>query len=228
MPDITFLSVVGNQMLVTFENDATQFFSPTPAGLWIPVSDAPPDDVGDDGGDGASEDDDTDPEPAAPPPEPPDPPKPPANGVDLYNPWKNVPITGSWQNHMSYSLGGIDYPLSYGTPIKAPANGTLHISGGSGDYAAGQVGSAGRRSILYLDKKFARKKARGPREGEGPMVAIVFQHQSQFGRAKHYNKGDIIGYSGASANGSNYGGDIHLHIHGLNRAGARVNFLNYF
>lgn len=223
------IRLLGNNLLGVFEDGSTQMFAPSTSGLYLPRGGGGGTDIGDDGGDGGSADDDTDPNPTAPPAEDPDPiPPPPTPGVDLYNPWKNVPITGSWLNHMSYSAGGIDYPLAYGTAIKAPANGTLHISGGSGEYAAGQVGSAGRRSILYLDKRFPRKKARGPREAAGPMVAIVFQHQSKFGRAKHYNRGDIIGYSGASANGSDYGGDVHLHIHGLDRSGARVNFLNYF
>lgn len=229
------LQLVGNNILATYDNDSTQFFVPTASGLFIPRGGAPDgkngtpsSNDGDNGGTGTSADDDTDPTPNAPAPPDPEPVKSSPNGIDLYNPWKNVPITGSWQNHMSYSAGGIDYPLSYGTPIKAPASGTLHISGGSGEWAAGQVGSAGRRSILYLDKKFPRKKPRGTREGEGPLVAIVFQHQSKFGQAKHYDRGDVIGYSGASANGSDYGGEVHLQVHGLNRSGSRLNLLNYF
>lgn len=153
---------------------------------------------------------------------------PPGSGP-IYNPWSSYPITGSWQDHMSYSLGGIDYPLGYGTPIAAPAAGTLHVYDGSGEYQTGWVGSAGRRSILYLDQPFTRTNPYlEQNEGSGQMVAIVFQHQSQFGVAgQHYAEGDIVGYSGASANGSDYGGDVHLHVHGLNSAGQRVDFLNF-
>jgi hypothetical protein len=68
-----------------------------------------------------------------------------------YNPWSGYRISNSWAGHMSYSLGGEDYPLAYGTALKAPAAGTLRTSGGSGEFAAGWIGSAGRRSILMLD-----------------------------------------------------------------------------
>lgn len=234
MPTLVSIRPVGNNLLATYDNDSTQMIIPTAGGFWVPrgAFTGPGANDGEAGEDGSSADDDTDPKPTAPPPDDPDPVEAPSNGVDLYNPWKNVPVSGTWENHMSYSLGGIDLPLAYNTPLKAPANGTLHINGGSGEYAAGVVGSAGRRAILYLDKKFPRKKARGIREGEGPMVAVVLQHLAKFGRAKHYNKGDIIGYSGASAvvGGvlDDYGSDVHLQVHGLNRSGSRVNFFNYF
>lgn len=227
MVSTTGIRHVGSNLVAYRDNGTQRFFVPTPGGLFLPT--ANPDDntdVGDDGGDGTSADDNTDPNPGSTDPGEPDPIT--SSGIDLYNPWKGIPFSGTWEDHMSYSAGGIDLPLAYGTPLKAPANGTLHVSGGSGEYAAGQIGSAGRRSILYLDKSFPRKKPRGTRESNGPMVAIVFQHQSRFGKAKHYNRGDILGYSGASANGNDYGGEIHLHIHGLDRDGARVNFFNYF
>lgn len=150
-------------------------------------------------------------------------------GATLYNPWANYAISGSWANHMSYSLGGIDYPLPYGTNLKAPAAGTLHTSGGSGEYRAGWVGSAGRRSILILDADFARvNPTLEQNEGTGPMHAIVFQHQSEFGTdGQHYAIGDVLGKSGASANGDDYGGDVHLHVHGLTAGGQRVDLLNF-
>lgn len=148
---------------------------------------------------------------------------------DIYNPWSGYSISGTWQDHMSYSAGGIDYPLGYGTRLAAPAAGTLHTSGGSGEFAAGWVGSAGRRSVLYLDTPMPRVNANlEQNEGSGPMVAIVLQHQSAFGNnGQHYGKGDYCGMSGASANGSDYGGQTHLHVHGLNASGQRVDFLNY-
>lgn len=132
-----------------------------------------------------------------------------------YNPWNGYRMTGTWQDHMSYSLGGEDYPLGYGTPLEAPASGTLQTSGGSGEYAAGQIGSAGRRSILHLDNPL------------GEMAAIVFQHQSAFGSPGWYAEGSTLGWSGASANGKDYGGDTHLHVHGLTAGGRRVPFTQY-
>lgn len=133
----------------------------------------------------------------------------------MYNPFSGWRITGSWANHMSYSLGGIDYPLPYNTPLRAPASGTLRTSGGRGEFAAGQVGSAGRRSILELDRPVLN------------LVAIVFQHQASFGAARHYDEGETLGLSGASANGNDWGGDVHLHTHGLLASGARVDWLGY-
>ncbi|TFD09829.1 hypothetical protein E3T26_14470 [Cryobacterium sp. TMT1-21] len=108
---------------------------------------------------------------------------------------------------MSYSEGGTDYPLDYGTPLPAPGAGRLVVNG--------WVGTAGRRSTLWLD------------EPSGPMVAVVFQHQSRFGVAGHYDEGQTLGWSGASASGRDYGGQVHLHIHGLNAGGKRVDFTLY-
>lgn len=145
------------------------------------------------------------------------------------NPYAGYPVTGSWYDHASYSAGGIDYPLAYGTALPAPAAGTLRTSGGSGEWEAGSVGSAGRRSILELDTPAPRRipAESTPPEGGGDMVAIVFQHQSAFGTARHYTEGETLGWSGASANGADYGGDVHLHIHGLNASGQRVDFTKF-
>lgn len=132
-----------------------------------------------------------------------------------YNPWSGYRMSNDWAGHMSYSLGGEDYPLGYGVALEAPASGTLQTSGGSGEYAAGWIGSAGRRSILHLDNPI------------GEMAAIVLQHQSAFATAKHYEEGETIGWSGASANGKDYGGDTHLHVHGLTKGGRRVPFTQY-
>jgi hypothetical protein len=131
---------------------------------------------------------------------------------------------------MSYSLGGVDYPLAYGTGIKAPASGVLHSvqTGGTSDVDTGWVGSAGRRSILVLDTDYPRQHPAQTGEGTGDLRAIVFQHQSVLGtHNKHYAKGVVLGKSGASANHQDYGGDVHLHVHGLNAAGQRVNLLNF-
>lgn len=146
-----------------------------------------------------------------------------------YNPWAGYPVTGSWADHGSYSAGGVDYPLGYGTTLVAPAAGTLRISGGSGEFAAGWVGSAGRRSILELDAPIGRLDPAEsyPPEAAGPMVAVVVQHQSEFGTAGPVVEGAPMGTSGASANGADYGGDVHLHVHGLDAAGNRLDFTKF-
>lgn len=225
MPSITTLAVAGNSIVATYDDDSRQLFAPTSGGFWVPSAGPVNTETGDNGGDGNSNDDDTDPSPTPPTPEDPDPIAP-SNGTDLYNPYRAIGISvgGDWDSHIARTgRGGTDYPYGGGTAIKAPAAGTLHISGGSGDYAAGNIGSAGLRSILYLDKTFKRKKKRGRNEGEGPLRAIVFQHQSKFGRAKHYNRGDIIGYTGNTGNGV-----YHLHVHGLDRGGARLDYVKFF
>lgn len=208
MPYVTRVEVVGNLVSVVYDDGSRQFAYPSGSGVYVVTT--------------AIDSSTTSTTPSAPP-------DPAATGT-IYNPWKNYSISGTWQDHMSYSLGGIDYPLSYGTNIAAPSSGTLHTSGGSGEYAAGWVGTAGRRSILYLDADIPRVAGRALEQGEGtgPMHAIVFQHQSKFGtNGKHYNQGDICGVSGASASGSDYGGDVHLHVHGLTADGTRVDFLNF-
>jgi hypothetical protein len=69
------------------------------------------------------------------------------------------------------------------------------------------------------------------RESGDPMVALAFQHQSAFGvHGYHYVENDALnplGWSGASANGQDWGGEVHLHWHGLTAAGQRVNPLAY-
>lgn len=141
-----------------------------------------------------------------------------------YNPFASEPITGTWEDHADYSKGGTDLPLAYGTPIPAPAAGTLQTSGGSGEYECGWVGTAGRRSILHLDSPLSRVSPRrsSPYEAEGPCVAIVLQHQSAFGTPGWHAEGTIIGDSGASANNDDWGGEVHLHWHGLDAAGNRL------
>lgn len=146
-----------------------------------------------------------------------------------YNPFIEFDVTGDWASHASYSAGGTDYPTPYGWEIHAPAAGVLHTSGKCGggfEFQCGMVGSAGRRSILMLDTPLQRQESAqsSPPEGDGDMVAIVFQHQSQFGEdGKHYDEGEAgLGWTGASANGNDHGGDTHIHIHGLTAGGNRV------
>lgn len=150
---------------------------------------------------------------------------------DIYNPWASVNSVWGWEDHVADTgRGGKDYSLAWGTGIKAPAAGTLHTTGGSGEYTTGIVGSAGKRSILYLDSPVARVTATGSGEAAGPLAAIVFQHQSSFGNnLQHYNMGEVCGYSGDSGGNpySEHGAQTHLHVHGLDSAGARVDLLKF-
>lgn len=134
----------------------------------------------------------------------------------MHNPFGKWPVTGTWAAHMSYSLGGEDYPTPYGYEFEAPASGILRTSGGSGEWKAGWVGTAGRRSILSLDTPVR------------DLVAVVFQHQSRFGREGHYDEGDPgCGWTGASAGGVDWGGAVHMHWHGLNAQGQRLRMSAY-
>jgi hypothetical protein len=207
---INKIQQLGNQYLVRLSNGATVYCVPTMGEIWIAAANSFTDVVT--------------------PPEP-----------EIYNPWGNM-RTGhldDWESHASYSAGGDDWGLAYGTDILAPAAGILRSANqGSGEFQTGgspQVGSAGRRSHLVLDSAFPRIVAKSATlmngasyEADGPITHIVFQHQSAMGvDGAHFNKGDVIGQSGASADGSDYGGDTHLHVHGLQSSGARVDFIKF-
>jgi hypothetical protein len=145
----------------------------------------------------------------------------------MHNPFDELNITGTWADHASYSQGGTDYPTAYGTAVAAPASGTLEYDG--------WCGSAGRRATLYLDrpvKRAARASQRrmhgGDVEAAGPLVAIVFQHLSEAPRKRHVveNDPDLV-RSGASANTQDFGGDVHMHVHGLDEGGRRLDFTKF-
>lgn len=197
----------GNLMFVQMDDGSKVACYPTPSGFWIARANSY---GATDPGDGGGENPD------------------PGEG-GIYNPWAGYSVSGSWADHGSYSQGGIDYPLAYDTPLPAPCAGTVRTEGGSGEFEAGYVRSAGRRTVFECDQAWPAKypPESYPQEGDGPMVAIVIQHQANYAYQGHYNKGEIIGWSGASANGDDYGGDIHLHVHGLNAAGRRVDFTKY-
>lgn len=137
-----------------------------------------------------------------------------------YNPFgTGLSSGGTWSDHLARTnglRGGEDYPLGYGTTLPAPAAGVLRTSGGSGEFAAGWAGSAGRRAVLELTTPIS------------DVAYVVFQHLSSFSAAGTFAEGVSVGLSGASANGSDYGGDIHLHIHCLTASGARRQFTRYF
>jgi hypothetical protein len=137
-----------------------------------------------------------------------------------YNPFGlGLSSGGTWADHLARTnglRGGEDYPLAMGTTLPAPAAGTLITAGGSGEWATGWAGSAGLRSILRLTTPIS------------DVVAVVFQHQSMMNIEGEYAEGVSVGLSGASANGSMTGGDVHLHIHCLTASGARRQFTRYF
>jgi hypothetical protein len=147
----------------------------------------------------------------------------------VYNPWSGYRVTGTWEAHRSYSYGGTDWPLGYGTALRAPATGTLT------DY--GWVGSAGRRAGLVFDQPVKRvtPASKTPMYGSSTpyyehdcdMVTFIFQHAKSYQPNGRYLEGAIIGHSGASANGKEWGGDAHLHGHGLCIHGARVDFMKF-
>ena len=145
-------------------------------------------------------------------------------GDTMQNPWGRV--TGTWEDHASYSEGGTDWPLAYGTALRAPASGWLVNNG--------WVGTAGRRGTLTFDQPVKRilppsqtRMLGGYVEHNCDMVALVFQHAKGYLGNGHYDSGALIGYSGASASGLEYGGDVHLHAHGLCAHGARVDFMKF-
>lgn len=145
----------------------------------------------------------------------------------MFNPFASWKVSGTWEAHASYSAGGTDYPTPYDTPIPSPAAGTLRYDG--------WVGTAGRRATLLLDRPVARVFPRsatrmlgGGTEAEGPMVAVVFQHLSAAPTERWYaaNTADMI-RTGASASGKDWGGDAHMHVHGLDAAGRRLDFTKF-
>lgn len=208
MVNVLSIQSLGNQLSVNMSDGTKLLAYPTQGGLWF---------VG-----GAA---------VTPPIDPP-----PGDGT-IYNPWgvgRGAP--DDWESHQTYSAGGYDWSWGSGvmTNLPAPAAGTLHTSGGSGEFTAGAVGSAGNRSILYLDTAVTRKIAKSTTlmhgttyEADGPMVAIVLQHQSTMGNnMQHYAKAEICGISG-NTDGTSGGGDWHVHVHGLDAEGSRVDFFKF-
>lgn len=193
------ISQFGNQMAIEWDNGTKTLAYPTGQGYWL-VS-------------GSGDD----PDPGTDPVEP----------GDIYNPYgTNISNGGDWESHLDRTgRGGIDWPKAYRTPIKAPAAGVLKSAqtGGFSDTDTGSVGAAGLRSILVLDTPVTRTKPAGPNEAAGPMTRIVFQHQAELGEHNaHFDRGQVLGYSGDSGNNV-----THLHVHGLDAAGARVDFMKF-
>lgn len=190
----------GNLMYVQMDDGSKVACYPTPAGLWV----ARANDYG------------------APDPDPGG-----GSGDVLYNPWADWYHGGTWADHGSYSQGGQDYGGSawFDREIIAPASGTLYNDNlGSGNYYAGYDGSAGQRSILMLDKHYQRKVPGEsyPQEGGDVLAAIAIQHLNRTAPAGHKTQNEVIGYVGNSGTEV-----IHLHVHGIDPEGRRVDFLKF-
>lgn len=123
----------------------------------------------------------------------------------------SYPVTGDhhlsdgWEDHIARgSLGGVDFPVAYGTPVYASHDGFLAVDNSS-------QGSGGRVATV-----------------QGGGITTQCLHMSSFTRGNgDVARGEHIGYSGASAYGSDYGtGGPHVHWHAIVN-GIRVNPLNY-
>lgn len=132
--------------------------------------------------------------------------------MTLTNQFAALRITGTWAEHLGRgSAGGIDYPVGYGTAIAAPAAGRITNRR--------WWGSAGHIVTLSLDEPVATPA--------GAIRAVQFFHLSAHVAEGHVERGQTIGYSGASANGELYGGDIHVHTNGLTAVGTRIDWIPY-
>lgn len=107
----------------------------------------------------------------------------------------------SWQQHLNRgSLGGVDCVAPIGTPIYAPAAGTLRNIANNG--------TGGHTATLYFSDGWRDQ----------------FMHLSQFVGEGWKNKGDLIGYSGESA----APGQPHVHWHRIDPGGKRRNPWDFF
>jgi hypothetical protein len=119
-------------------------------------------------------------------------------------PGQTTRISDGWAAHRARgSLGGIDFVDGYGTPIYAQADGVVTIVDNSPD------GSGGR----YVRVTFA----------DGSSTECLHASQWICSRGQVVRRNQLIGYSGASAFGSNYGtGGPHIHNHAITPSGVRI------
>lgn len=125
----------------------------------------------------------------------------------------NERISGTWAEHIARgSLGGIDFAVPVGTPIKAPTAGWVKNVRGNG--------SGG----WYVE--FTHDPGNG---GLGAGWRDEFLHLSGFANEDYYGAGDIIGYSGGEPGhpGAGSSDGPHIHWHLINGSGVRVNPLDY-
>lgn len=198
------LQKYGNQILVIMDDNTRLLAYPTQGGLWVvkPGSGTNPPDPGD---------------------------------GSIYNPWAGQITYQNWEQHVSSAgRGGQDWDPGDDAPVNAPAAGMLYTNGqvpgtSGNEYMASNntAGGAGRRSIIWLDSPRTRVQAAGSSEAAGPMTAIVFQHLKSQRNGGPITRAEQLGVQGGSGNGSETGYPSHIHVHGLDAAGARVDFIKF-
>lgn len=115
-------------------------------------------------------------------------------------------ISDNWADHIKRgSLGGIDYAVPVGTPVKAPCDGTVKQIAGSG---------SGGYYVQLWHKDGSHDE---------------FLHLSKFAAKGKVKQGDIIGYSGGAKGAVGAGSSTgpHVHWHLILKNGKRVNPLPY-
>lgn len=119
--------------------------------------------------------------------------------VDDRDPWV------SWANHVARgSAGGVDVVAPVGTPIYAPADCVVANTAwnGTGGHTITMSFSDGWRDQMM--------------------------HLSRFVAPGFKRKGELVGYSGATASGKTYGVAPHVHWHRIDPSGVRRNPWDYF
>jgi hypothetical protein len=130
---------------------------------------------------------------------------------NLRHPGATTRISDNWADHRARgSLGGTDFVDSYGTPVHAALDAAyVSIVDNSPDGSGGRV-----------------CRVTGP---DGDSVERLHHHAVTAYRGQRVNAEDVVGISGASAYGSNYGtGGPHIHEHGISAGGVRFNLEPYY
>lgn len=130
--------------------------------------------------------------------------------MSYVNYFDGQPISDGWAEHRSRgSLGGIDYAVGVGTPVRATCDGRVQNIPNNG--------TGGHTVTLWHTN------------GLGDGFRDQFMHLSQFVTEGDYKQGDVIGYSGGRAGSDGAGSSTgpHCHWHLINPSGTRVNPLDY-
>lgn len=200
MAFVVKLQEFGNQIAVIYDDGSRALAYPTQGGFWFV----------------------TEPGATEPPVDPP-----PASGV-LKDYWIGAWgwISGTWEDHASYSRGGTDYPAGMDDVIRTPAAGTL-VNFGNDD-------AAGLKSMVVFDKPYPRKTAASNTLMNGvyrenttaPAVAVMLQHLNRQLPEGWYGQGAIVAHAGNTA-GPGSTGDTHLHAHLLAAASVGADRLDF-
>ena len=130
--------------------------------------------------------------------------------MSYVNYFDGQPISDGWAAHRARgSLGGIDYAVGVGTPIRATCDGRVQNIPNNG--------TGGHTVTLWHTN------------GLGDGWRDQFMHLSGFVAEGNYKQGDVIGYSGGRAGSDGAGSSTgpHCHWHLINPSGTRVNPLDY-